>query len=396
MKTQFYDKVSEYKTLEYPNSCVKYQKYEPKPNNNYYKVYFDFETDTSEYTHKPYLCCYETEDGIQREFIGENCALDMLNNLPDKKNIMLIAHNADYDVRFLLKYLSPINMKTIVKGGRFLSITAEFTKGWGSDPHPLTPTTLGSSLLEQKINLKIKDSNKLIQMKLADFGKSFKLDVQKEIMPYKIYTEENIKKRNIPILKAIYHVNDKDRKQFIENIDKWGCRVNKNDFDIIKYSSEYCRMDCSVLRKGYDKFREWILEHTKLDIDNFITIQSLASDYKIKSGCYDDVAMFSGVVQHYISNCIVGGRCMTNSNKMYHVERKIADFDGVSLYPSSMYRIHGYLKGKPKVLKNLSYDFIKDQDGYFIRIKITKIGKDRQFPLLSKINDNGVRMFSND
>ena len=379
MKTQFYDKVSEYKTLEYPNSCIKYQKYEPKPNNDYYKVYFDFETDTSEYTHKPYLCCYETEDGIQREFIGENCAIDMLNNLPDKKNIMLIAHNADYDVRFLLKYLSPINMKTIVKGGRFLSITAEFT-----------------NILQQKINLKIKDSNKLIQMKLANFGKSFKLDVQKEIMPYKIYTEENIKKRNIPILKAIYHVSDKDRKQFIENIDKWGCRVNKNDFDIIKYSSEYCRMDCSVLRKGYDKFREWILEHTKLDIDDFITIQSLASDYKLKSGCYDDVAMFSGVVQHYISNCIVGGRCMTNSNKMYHVERKLADFDGVSLYPSSMHRISGYLKGKPKVLKNLSYDFIKDQDGYFIRIKITKIGKDRQFPLLSKINDNGVRIFSND
>ena len=42
MKTQFYDKVSEYKTLEYPNSCIKYQKYEPKPNNDYYKVYFDF------------------------------------------------------------------------------------------------------------------------------------------------------------------------------------------------------------------------------------------------------------------------------------------------------------------------------------------------------------------
>ena len=27
MKTQFYDKVKEYKTLEYPEQCVKYQKY---------------------------------------------------------------------------------------------------------------------------------------------------------------------------------------------------------------------------------------------------------------------------------------------------------------------------------------------------------------------------------
>ena len=30
MNTQFYDKVTTYNTLEYPQSCVKYQHYEPK------------------------------------------------------------------------------------------------------------------------------------------------------------------------------------------------------------------------------------------------------------------------------------------------------------------------------------------------------------------------------
>ena len=85
MNTQFYDKVEEYKTLEYPDNCVKYQNYEPKDYEYYYKVFFDFETDTSEYTHKPYLVRYETEDNEQREFIGEDCAIEMLNNLPNKK-----------------------------------------------------------------------------------------------------------------------------------------------------------------------------------------------------------------------------------------------------------------------------------------------------------------------
>ena len=66
---------------------------------------------------------------------------------------------------------------------------------------------------------------------------------------------------------------------------------------------------------------------------------------------FNDVAMFCGVIQRYISNCIVGGRCMTNSNKMYHVKRKLADFDACSLYPSAMRRILGYLKGSPKVLQ---------------------------------------------
>jgi len=30
MNTQFYDKVTEYKKLEYPKSCVQYQHYKPK------------------------------------------------------------------------------------------------------------------------------------------------------------------------------------------------------------------------------------------------------------------------------------------------------------------------------------------------------------------------------
>ena len=83
MNTRFYDKVIEYKTLESPESYVKYQHYEPKAENRYYKVYFVFETATHK-THKLYLVRYETEDDERREFIGENCATDMGNNLPFK------------------------------------------------------------------------------------------------------------------------------------------------------------------------------------------------------------------------------------------------------------------------------------------------------------------------
>ena len=66
-----------------------------------------------------------------------------------------------------------------------------------------------------------------------------------------------------------------------------------------------------------------MLEITEFDIDYCITIQSSAGGYKLTGG-QEDVYMFSGVVQHYISNYIVGGRCMTNSNKMCHVKGKIA------------------------------------------------------------------------
>ena len=151
-------------------------------------------------------------------------------------------------------------------------------------------------------------------------------------------------------------------------------------FDLINYSSIYCKMDCKVLMEGYEVFKEWMLECTGLDVDYYITIQSLASNYMLKSGCYDNVYRVSGVLQQYISRCVVGGRVMSANDKMYHVKKKIADFDACSLYPSAMYCMLGFLMGLPKVLQNLSYDFLKEQDGYFTRITIIKLNKPLDFP----------------
>ena len=203
---------------------------------------------------------YETEDNEIREFIGENCAIDMLNNLPDKSNIMLIAHNANYDCRFLLKYLS--HEKPLVKGGRILSCNATFFRYCD---------------MKQPIKILIKDSLKIINMPLRKFGECFKLDVEKDIMPYPIYTPVNIDKVYVPITSALHYVKDKEKQQFLNNIDKWNCRGDGhkfNEYNIIKYSSEYCKLDCSVLHKGYDTFRNWMSGYTELDIDEYITIQS--------------------------------------------------------------------------------------------------------------------------
>ena len=64
----------------------------------------------------------------------------------------------------------------------------------------------------------------------------------------------------------------------------------------------------------------------------------------------------------------------------------------MSLYPSAMVRLYRFLKGKPKVLKDLSMEFLNSCDGYFIEIKITKIGKKRAFPITNFKNRNGVRL----
>ena len=77
-------------------------------------------------------------------------------------------------------------------------------------------------------------------------------------------------------------------------------------FDLIKYSSIYCKTDCKVLMDGYVVFRSWMLEHTELYVDSFVTIQSMASTFILKSGCYQNVYQTSGVLQQFITKCVVG------------------------------------------------------------------------------------------
>ena len=55
----------------------------------------------------PYLCWISNGD-IQQEPIGiSTCAVDMLNAVPTEKGeISLIAHNPDYECRFILETLN--------------------------------------------------------------------------------------------------------------------------------------------------------------------------------------------------------------------------------------------------------------------------------------------------
>ena len=62
-------------------------------------------------------------------------------------------------------------------------------------------------------------------MPLNKFGKSFKLDVEKEIMPYQLYTQENIEQVYVPMNNATAYSDYNDMSHFTNNIDKWNCRM---------------------------------------------------------------------------------------------------------------------------------------------------------------------------
>ena len=343
-------------------------------------LHMDFETTTDEKLHKPFLCHYYDQANPDKiyEYIGEDCALKMLRSL--RKDTLFYAHNAGYDYRFLLKYL-------IIKG--FLNPQNNFMNCKG---------IFYNKDLKKNIEIEVRDSYKLISKPLRDFGKCFKLEQAKEIMPYSLQTKENINKCYISInecQEAQELKKPEDYKLFMDNCYKWDCVVDDN-INIVKYASIYCRIDCVVLAKGMEIFRGWMLEATKLDIYNILTIPSLAHKYIVGQGCYEGVCEISSVARSFIQKCLVGGRVMLANNMKIIREGKIADFDGVSLYPSAMDRlgqIGGFLKGVPKVWNNkINLD---NTDGYFIKIKITEVGQHRIFPLAS-IVANGVRTFTND
>lgn len=383
--TYFHDKEKEIRSLQFSYDNCKKVLFETKEIKKLPKIWFDFETITEGEKHEQYLVCWINEEneigsavcGGTTEY-NTQPSYEFLQSITTES--VLIAHNLGYDFRFLYKYLFNINL--ISKGNKIIMGTAYFKH----------------DKMNIKIKLHFKDSLFIIPMALKNFASAFGLDQKKEVMPYKIYTKENIEVGYVEIKEALKCICGDDKKQFKDNIKKWKCSKMIGDeeyFDIIEYSRQYCILDCKVLKDGYQKFRNQMLEITGLDVDVIATLPSLADKFLIKEGCYDGVYSFSGVVRAFIQKCVVGGRVMCRDNQKWHIKEKLQDFDAVSLYPSAMVRLKGFLKGKPKIITDLSYEKIKRYDGYFVEIKVTKIGKNRHFPIVNELDDDGIRVFSN-
>ncbi len=376
LKTVYNDKIKTITTIEEVNEKnSRPNMYEEKKTNDFINVMFDFETTTEGDNHKPYMVCVYN-DKLDKTFYGADCGKQMLYFLSRLgKNIRLIAHNAGYDIRFLFPYITHFSM---INRSKFL------LRGYGKFYFGF----------QKYFKLEIQDSYAIISSPLRDFGKMFQLDVKKEIMPYHLYTQENVNKKYIKIDTIEYD----QKHEFLQNCKEWGCYDEKTELiDIIKYSAIYCRLDCIVLYEGYNKFKNWIMNVCGLNIDYYVSSASIAHDYMLKEDVYDGCYSLSGLAREFIQQAMVGGRTMISENKPKHIKNNVDDFDAVSLYPSAMKRlgeIGGYLKGTPKIITDLTYDFLKNQDGYFVEILIKKVNKHYKFPLMSKMGD--VREFTND
>lgn len=361
------------------------KEYDDKKKDKYKDYNFvvvDFETYDDDLKHEPYLLNGGTLDFDNKTLINTfSYRYDKDNDLIEtylrtiRKNTILIFHNAKFDYNFMVPYLSKCS--ETINDGNFISFKGMFGK----------------------YKIVIKCSYKLITAPIRDFPKMFKLPkTQKEVIKHSFYNRENVIKQYHSLEDFLKPFNKSDKETVINNINKWNCLNENGEVDIIEYSKRYCDIDVEILAKGYLIFREWLLDYFDEDINNHLTLPSIVSNIFLKRGIFDGCYELSGLPRDFIAKSMIGGRCMLARNTKHKVKARLNDLDATSLYPSGMKRMKGFMKGQPKPLisEQTNKTFLDTTDYYFVSVRIKKVNKHLDFPLLRKITDEGKKTFTND
>ena len=412
--SEYKNNLEDYKDLNYNSElcCSKIDSTKDKKEKTWSRIYYsDFETDSTISPHKPYLNCtvYREKNQIHKMiFEGENISERLLKSL--ENNSLIYFHNLKYDACFFINN-PDWDTQITERSGTVLQIV--MTKYRTIENQKTKYRKV--SVVEKRLTFR--NSYSIIPSALKNFASMFNLDVHKDIMAYKLYTQKNITRRKVSALEfqIQYYEENKDKKsirelkkdwqQLIENA-KLANAYDDGKIDIMKYAIYYCNKDCVVLMKGLEKFNNdlskvFMSTNTQIpNVHNFISISSIGYYFAYKFGCFDGCYELSGKPQDFIQRCICGGRCMTANNKKLIVEDRLQDFDAVSLYPSAMKIMNGIPKGIPKILPlDVSKDELLNLDQFFIEINIKKLkcksDYEYKFGQIFKRNSEGSKIFDN-
>ena len=332
---------------------------------------------------------YETREEKQEQLI-----YSFLNSITKcgKREALVYFHNLKYDYHILERHL---NIKNVCKkDGQLYNVI----------------------ITHKGKEIELRCSYKLIPFPLGKFGKEFNLRKEfhkKEAIAYPYYTPLN----NNQIIKTADYkklLKTEDRQIFRENM-KTEPSYNKKDktFNPTKYYLEYLKLDCLVLKKGLMKFNKIIKDitfnkeifdksevDTTMEVWDSLTISSLTDKYMFKMGCYNNIFQVKGNLRSYISKAVLGGR--VNVNPVYQkkiINKKIADIDFTSLYPSSEFRIcneMGLPKGEAKRFLPDEFNNWENKHYSIMTVKINKVNKTQQMPFISYKDDNDILQYSNE
>lgn len=387
--------------------------YEFKPKNNDKKTiifYADIETDVHGDTHKPLLMRFtKTGDRLKHGYTYERKRTDTDNKLYTRfmdslcrqsksyEKVVVYFHNLKYDYNILKKLLCHIGAPC-EKDGQLYNVVFRY-KG---------------RMYE------FRDSYKLAPMPLSAFQSSFGLPrelTKKEAIAYEYYTVDNME-NNIEYVDVYEkYLTEENKKIFKNNLEEnKGFRYRKDEtgryiFDPNLYYQYYLEYDTYILKEGLEKFEKIIEDivaglnekyktNHKIKLFDYLTISSLTHSIMGAFGVYDDVYQMCGNLREFCGNFVTGGRVQVNENyKKKIINEKIADYDGVSLYPSAIKRLceeKGLPKGKAKRITFKEKKLLDKFEYYMVKIEITKINKHQQLPMVSYKDDEGLLQYINE
>ena len=151
-----------------------------------------------------------------------------------------------------LKHL--LNLKILEKDNDYVCMRGEYCY-WKDGP-------------KKFVELSIKDSYRLIPMKLADIPNNldFKDVAQKEVMYYDRYNHNTMGRitkmgqKEFEEYITKFNENSQDTPEdlqdmadtFLDNHKNWKCINDDGTYDLLAYSKHYCMTDCEVLKIGLD------------------------------------------------------------------------------------------------------------------------------------------------
>jgi len=406
--TNKYQRIKDKKeTLELIEQEQQLYKYKPKEEQTDEQkriiFYADIETDVNGETHKPILMRFtKTGDKLDHGYTYERKETDddkdlycrFMNSIDRQskgyKYVIVYFHNLKYDyttLRHLIYHMGA----PCEKDNQLYNVPIKF-KGR---------------------NYQFRDSLKLAPMKLSEFQASFGLDSdlnKKEAIAYEYYTVNNICDTRTYVEDYEQYLTEDNKKIFRQSLeDNSEFRYRKEEetgkmiFDPKEYYKYYLKYDTFILMKGMEKFEQIIDDIVNelnkkyntnhyINLYDFLTISSLTNAIIGAFGSYDEVYEMTGNLREFCGNFVTGGRVQVN--KKYNkkvIKQKIADYDGVSLYPSAIKRMcdeQGLPKGKAKQIDSKDKKVLDDYDYYMVKIKITNINKYQQLPMVSYKDEN--------
>lgn len=337
-------------------------------------VYFDLETFPNEDNeHIPYCSAWKIDDKPTNYAFGLDCVDRMLNALPNNGNYLMFAHNAGFDIRFLIRHLTSFDTRMgVIESGNCMKQLVAMYKG---------------------SKIVCKDTMSFLAGSLAGLPNQFpgacdSINLEKESFPHDMMNANTFNSlMPLDLVKSQFH----DYENLVKNAANIDAII-ENKLDITKYAIHYCKRDVDVLAICFERFRDMFITRFKQDVYRHISMPGLAYAILNNDGCYDDCYSMSGPCLSFVRKAIIGGRVMTRDNKKWHTNHEISDFDAVSLYPSAMARLPGFAKGKPR----LHLKAIPKCDYHISKVKILSISKKLHFPLQSIKVDNESRDFTND